>query len=276
MISRKKIPIIVCAVITSDDYFENTIKSLATTLNFIEPVKTYLICAENRIDQRENLYVRNRNRDIRESALEYLPSCISIIEDRLLNSKVFSDKNESKVSYSYYILTRLYAMLYVTINYNYINHVLIQQWDSCVINPDMWDDEFLEYDYIGALWPFFENIPNPKNKNLLIGNGGFSLRSFQFLQYTYRLQSKLALLSRTSTDIQDNEDLVACIKYQDKAEELIGRKINFPPLNLARKFSVERPFPEGHEFHHSYDDLDSYRSFGFHGNFNTAGMRMIQ
>ena len=32
--------------------------------------------------------------------------------------------------------------------------VLVIQWDGYVLNPDVWDDGFLEYDYIGACWGY--------------------------------------------------------------------------------------------------------------------------
>src|SRR5262245_3678070 len=32
------------------------------------------------------------------------------------------------------------------------SHCLVLQHDGYVLNGDCWDDKFLEYDYIGALW----------------------------------------------------------------------------------------------------------------------------
>ena len=51
------------------------------------------------------------------------------------------------------------------------SHVLIVQWDGFILRPDLWNSCFLDYDYIGAVWPQFSQ---PK-----VGNGGFSLRSPQ-------------------------------------------------------------------------------------------------
>ena len=31
--------------------------------------------------------------------------------------------------------------------------VMVIQEDGYIVNPNLWDDEFLEYDYIGAPWP---------------------------------------------------------------------------------------------------------------------------
>src|SRR4051794_4803519 len=47
------------------------------------------------------------------------------------------------------------------------NHALCIQWDGFVVNGSGWDQRFLDYDYIGAVWPHFSNGQN-------VGNGGFS------------------------------------------------------------------------------------------------------
>ena len=67
--------------------------------------------------------------------------------------------------------------------YNLWRHVdtefaLVVQADGYVINPEMWQESFLEYDYIGAPWPILENAyVDPFGKHQQVGNGGFSLRS---------------------------------------------------------------------------------------------------
>ena len=53
------------------------------------------------------------------------------------------------------------------------SHILFIEWDGWVINADSWTDDFLQYDYIGAPWPWH-------NANR-VGNGGFSLRSVKLL-----------------------------------------------------------------------------------------------
>jgi len=52
---------------------------------------------------------------------------------------------------------------------------LVVQWDGYVLDSAGWRDEFLEYDYIGAPWPQFDD-------GRRVGNGGFSLRSSQLLR----------------------------------------------------------------------------------------------
>jgi hypothetical protein len=53
-------------------------------------------------------------------------------------------------------------------------HFLVVQWDSWIINPDAWSDEFLEYDYIGAPW---QHRLVEEHPDVAVGNGGFSLRA---------------------------------------------------------------------------------------------------
>ncbi len=64
---------------------------------------------------------------------------------------------------------------------------LVIQSDGFVINPNLWTNQFLEYDYIGAPWPNEISVYNASiNKIDLaknrVGNGGFSLRSKRLLE----------------------------------------------------------------------------------------------
>ena len=38
------------------------------------------------------------------------------------------------------------------------SHVLIVQWDGFILRPDLWNPCFLDYDYIGAVWPQFSHL----------------------------------------------------------------------------------------------------------------------
>ena len=67
--------------------------------------------------------------------------------------------------------------------YNLSNHVetthaLLIHPDGYVIRPWLWNNDWLQYDYIGAPW---RDDPtaylDPWGKNQRVGNGGFSLRS---------------------------------------------------------------------------------------------------
>lgn len=114
-------------------------------------------------------------------------------------------------------------------------HALCVQWDGFVLNGDSWDREFLQYDYIGAVWPQFTDGKN-------IGNGGFSLRSRRLLQACNSLRF----------DGSEPEDVIIGRTCRDALE---AGGIRFAPDRLAHKFSFERTPPTGQEF-------------GFHGAFN--------
>jgi len=110
------------------------------------------------------------------------------------------------------------------VDYIKTDYMLIIQWDGFVLNPDSWADEFLEYDYIGALWGY--TLSNP-NDLYCVGNGGFSLRSKTFMD-----------IAKNDINIEQifPEDHHLCRTYRPYLEEL---GIRYAPPELAAKFSVE-------------------------------------
>jgi Protein of unknown function (DUF5672) len=120
------------------------------------------------------------------------------------------------------------------------DNFMVIQYDGMPIDADKWQDEFLNYDYIGASWPW-----GPANRR--VGNGGFCLRS--------RRLSDLCLDDRMVFDppgYGDNnytEDTHIALLYRDWLE---SEGITYAPLELANEFSAENPggrFP----------------TYGFHG-----------
>lgn len=130
------------------------------------------------------------------------------------------------------------------------DHFLVFQWDGFIINPHLWWDGFLEYDYIGAPWP----QPYRPEPELKVGNGGFSLR-------TRSLSTAIGSLGAPSTG--EPEDVYV-------ARQLISNRalaeFQPAPVEIARHFSVE---------HQTYLPAEDQRcavpargAFGFHGWFN--------
>jgi hypothetical protein len=114
------------------------------------------------------------------------------------------------------------------------SHVLVIQWDSFVIHPELWTIDFLSFDYIGAVWPH-----HPKNA---VGNGGFSLRSAKLLQ----------AMKRPGFVKRHPEDYCICVDNKEFLRQECG--IRIAPTGVAEQFSVERsPW---------------HPAFGFHGFFN--------
>ena len=116
------------------------------------------------------------------------------------------------------------------------SHVLISQWDGFVTNATAWSDDFLSWDYIGAVWP---DQPNGCN----VGNGGFSLRSQSFLRAAQALK------------LQNfhPEDQVLCRDHRVALET--QHNIRFAPPSVARLFAHENEKPR-------------QPTFGFHGPYN--------
>lgn len=98
------------------------------------------------------------------------------------------------------------------------------QADGYIHNPHLWTEEFKRWDYIGAPWQASEHFVKPNNR---VGNGGVSLRSKALLEET-------AKLSYTNV----NEDVVISIIL---ADYLKSKNILIAPLELASKFSLEKP-----------------------------------
>jgi hypothetical protein len=121
-------------------------------------------------------------------------------------------------------------------------YILIVQWDGFVINPNMWDPMFLNYDYIGARWI-----------NNVCGNGGFSLRSKKLYD---AIDDNRDVFSRNVSydiprfneeNVTNNEDVVICY-HNRKFLESFG--IKFCNNDLCDKFSVEsRPYNNSFGFH---------------------------
>lgn len=107
-------------------------------------------------------------------------------------------------------------------------HLLTVQWDGWVVNPHLWNDVWLEYDYIGAPWPYEDEFN--------VGNGGFSLRSKKLMNYL-----------ADNIEYEHPEDTVICRKHR---KELETKGFKWPNEKMAQCFSFEW-LPT--------------KSFGFHG-----------
>ena len=120
-------------------------------------------------------------------------------------------------------------------------HIIFQQWDAMAYDGTKWTDEFLNFDYIGAVWPW-----EPEGRN--VGNGGFSLRSRRLMEAT--ADQRITLI--------DNEDAVFCKHHRALLENEFG--VKFAPTQLARQFSHE--IAEG--------TFQYTEGFGFHGQWNVV------
>lgn len=124
--------------------------------------------------------------------------------------------------------------------------VLVVQWDSFILDGQLWDPAFFDYDYIGAPWT---------HRPVAVGNGGFSLRSRRLVD----------LLAQMDFDVVHPEDAVIC---ELRRAELEARGIRFAPPAVAERFAMEMYKPVAptfgfhgfNNFHYALDDasLDAY------------------
>lgn len=137
------------------------------------------------------------------------------------------DKIQSKENYSRFIVKDLWK-------YIKTSHCLIMQWDGYILNPEVWEDRWLYWDYIGARWGFHKD-------HQVVGNGGFSLRS-----------KKLMEIVGTDLNIVDThpEDCAICRWYKPYLEQ--NYNLRWAPPAVADLFSDENS-----NFKH--------KCFGYHG-----------
>jgi len=119
--------------------------------------------------------------------------------------------------------------------YKYIDtkYLILFQNDGWILNPDAWEDTFLNYDYIGAPWAWEKHS---------CGNGGFTLRTKALMEEC----------SKIITDEYHPEDVIICVKYKSQLE---SKGFKFAPKNIAERFSLE----QNHEYNEPWNG-----QFGFH------------
>lgn len=141
--------------------------------------------------------------------------------------------------------------------YNLIIHP-----DGFAVNRDAWTDEFLEYDYIGAVWPWH---------NDLVGNGGFCLRSRKLYDAFIKMNIKNSTYDYKEhldndyyyiIDQNGNkfipEDNLICKLHRNELEREYD--IKFAPSYVANRFSIE----------HNFNSIWLGKSLGFHGKHGIA------
>lgn len=119
----------------------------------------------------------------------------------------------SKEEYSRFIIKEAYKLVKT-------EHCLIFQHDGYVNNWRAWDNDWLQYDYIGAPWHYVDGMA--------VGNGGFSLRSRRLMEIV-ATDPKITILHP--------EDHHICRTYRPYLEKTYG--IRFAPIEVAEKFSFE-------------------------------------
>lgn len=110
--------------------------------------------------------------------------------------------------------------------------ILTIHWDGFIVNPKAWDNNFYNYDYIGAPWPWLENM---------VGNGGFCLKSQRFLREQEKIMSNIS-------NLEDPDDL------------LLSYRLRSQFIEHGCKYGDEI----GYQFSTEHGHYPNYNSFGFH------------
>lgn len=155
-------------------------------------------------------------------------------------NKVECPHISSHVMYSIFMLKEIWK--YVDTKY-----MLVVQSDGFVINPQSWNDEWKQYDYIGALF----------NQWDLVGNGGFSFRSTELMKFMSSLLPEWDITEAGADRLQSK---MTC--YEDGAISL-----NYKELLDVNGFRVAPP-EVGGMFAAGGNRTEQYFNeypFGFHG-----------
>lgn len=212
-----------------------------------------LVGSEEYLDQ--TLKAINHCRELIDFANVKVASCVKIDQNDI---EYIPIQKLSKIQYSHFFM-------YELDNFIDTEFCLTVQSDGFVIDGNHWEDFFLKFDYIGAPWLNF------KDENC-VGNGGFSLRSKKFLRSCKNLEYKHDIQFQPHVEpgkLITPEDWFCCVHSY---KEMVKMGVKFADIHTAYRFSVEHP-----SFFKIYDRsvIETYRSFGFHGTFNKAGIDLL-
>ena len=139
-------------------------------------------------------------------------------------------------------------IIYDLVEYIETKYILLIHPDGFVVNPNLWDDQFLNYDYIGSPWPKPKDNFSYRTSDgdiIRVGNS-VSIRSKKILGLPKKLN-----LEWKSYYGNYNEDGFLCVHNR---KTLQNNGIKFADKEIAYSFGIEIPLPE----------FNSYKSFTFH------------
>lgn len=120
------------------------------------------------------------------------------------------------------------------------SHVLTIHHDGYVLNWEAWNNDWLQYDYIGATWNYKDGMN--------VGNGGFSLRSKKLCE--------ILANNDLEGEYYHPEDHHIARTYRPSLEAM---GIKYAPEEVANKFSIEA-------YGTTFGGANRYSGqFGFHG-----------
>ncbi|MFD2145283.1 DUF5672 family protein [Mucilaginibacter antarcticus] len=151
-----------------------------------------------------------------------------------LNKKIrfeYTSKTKSIDEWSYKIVYDLNT--YINTDY-----IMLIHSDGFVVNPGMWQDDFLNYDYIGSPWPLPADDYSYRDSfgNIVRVGNSVSLRSKRLLE----LPSKINMPWEPFHGFY-NEDGFICAKNKHIFEQ---HGIKYAPIDVAKYFAHENMIPE--------------------------------
>lgn len=144
------------------------------------------------------------------------------------------DMFRGREGYSHYCISRMWG----DVKNLKGSHILLIHPDGYIVNPRAWEDDWLQYDFIGASWWYKDGMN--------VGNGGFSLRS-------KRLIETLSNLEISPAECHP-EDEVICRRMRKWLEKQYD--IKFAPTDVADRFAIEAYNTPANQY---------TGQFGFHG-----------
>jgi len=203
----------------------NVTLTVVTSVRIEENVKALMVSMQG-IEYGDIVFISDIKPD-------YLPKGVRYIKCHNLTYEGFSD----------YTFLHLHKHIKTS-------HSLLVHHDGYVCNPNMWNDKFLEYDYIGAPWEYSETAYVTDNgEHIRVGNGGVCLRSKKILEIPTNLGLELE-----EREGFYNDDGNFCV-YQ--REIFLENGIEYAPIDIAAEFSTEKLL-----------NGVSRESFAFHGHWS--------
>ena len=206
---------------------EETISAVHTSMNGIKYANVKIITTKENIDKYQD----------------------SLISDQILLEEPKIEIN-NYTDYNYYIIYKLGEHIDTS-------HCLLVQQDGFVLFPEKWDSDWLNYDYIGAPWPYSEDaFIDPFGNHHQVGNGGFSLRSKKFLDVPNNVEvpwetNNSDFYWMPEGVVNYHEDGNVCVHNR---HIYLEQGCKYAPVEVAVRFSQETRIPE----------CEGITPFGFH------------
>jgi len=158
------------------------------------------------------------------------------------------------VEYNRFVIYELYK--YIDTDF-----ALQIQSDGYVVNPEMWRDDFLDYDYIGAPWGFncfYDRYGEP----IKVGNG-ISIRSKKLMEIPPNAPKDSVVMTFLYTEKKTGKEMEITMDALSKMDSIGRQKLedNYTFKDRKDKLIKEGYKPPIHDFSIQSQDSDVTKSF---------------